>query len=337
MIELPATLFDGKSSKAHEAKVQIYADFILVLFQGQQQFSRNQFRMMTPMKNCPLIIELEGGARLEFAAKDYDIYQVKELFKKKSDFLYWIENHKLVLSVSPVGIIAGVYLAIQIGISNFIMWLATKVPQGWANSADVYVLEQLDEFSFSHSTLPQDRQTKLREILKKHFGEDIQVKFRKIKFPNAFALPGHTIVIGDELVKLMERDEYVVAVAFHENAHLKNRHVLAQMISSAVLPAFAFLVVGDMVGLTESTLSLASVLVNSRYSRDFETQADREAAEQLEYAGLSRACFYEALQRFELVESSSAEKIPKFLNYLSTHPQLEERLKPIGGRPCLAQ
>lgn len=334
MIELPAILFDGQTSKAHRVRVQIFPDSIVILYRGELHFSRSQFRALTPMRNCPLIIELEGGARLEIDSKDDDKNQIQALLCGNSRLLYWLETHKVGVATSIIGLIISVWLMIQFGIPQCSLWLANKVPQAWADSADSLFLHQLDKISLAPSTLSSDRQQKLRDFLQTHLGARVQVEFRTMNFPNAFALPGQTIVIGDELIKIMDKDELILAVAFHEQSHLKNRHVLARIISSGALPAFAFLMIGDMVGMTESTFSLGILLISNRYSRDFEREADHDALIALKHAGLAQSCFKEALQNIQSATPLEPAKVPAFFNYLSTHPHIDERISNIDEPPC---
>src|SRR4030095_10063794 len=113
--------------------------------------------------------------------------------------------------------------------------------------------------------------------------------------PNAFALPGGTIILTDDLVKRVGADEAVlIGVLGHELGHLRHRHGMRMLIEVGALGAIASVLVGDF-----STL-LASMPVwlgQAAYSRDAEREADAEAVRVLRASGASPAVmvgFFEA-------------------------------------------
>ncbi|MDB5964700.1 MAG: Zn-dependent protease [Polaromonas sp.] len=154
-------------------------------------------------------------------------------------------------------------------------------------------LRAIDARLMQPSRLPAPRQEKLRTAFQEAVGNlpagtvpVWNLVFRKSRIgPNAFALPGGTLVMTDELVDLVDGDEEVlVAVLAHELGHIRHRDGLRMLVQTAALGALASMVVGDF-----STL-LAGVPVllgQASYSRQAEHAADVEAVRILRAARIS--------------------------------------------------
>lgn len=105
--------------------------------------------------------------------------------------------------------------------------------------------------------------------------------------PNAFALPGGTIVMTDELVRLVEGDEAViVGVLAHEYGHVRGRHGMRQLVQASLLGAATSLAFGDFSGLLAAAPALLGTL---GYSRELEREADGESIRILQAAGRNPA------------------------------------------------
>ncbi|HMK44647.1 MAG TPA: M48 family metallopeptidase [Dissulfurispiraceae bacterium] len=182
------------------------------------------------------------------------------------------------------------------------------------------------------SQLPENRQEKLRKhfaslALPPHDGVTTRVEFRSggMLGPNAFALPDGTIIFFDELVKLAENDDELVAVFAHEAGHAAHRHGLRQIIQQSVVALVLAAYIGDV-----STLggAVSGWLLEAKYSRDFERDADRYAAQALKMNNLSPLLLGEFLMKLEQAHlRQKGGTGGNITNYLSTHPPTEERMK----------
>jgi Zn-dependent protease with chaperone function len=121
--------------------------------------------------------------------------------------------------------------------------------------------------------------------------------FRKSRLgPNAFALPGGTMVLTDELVELVKGDTAVITgVLAHELGHVRQRHGMRMLIQASAIGVLASVVVGDF----NSLLAAVPVLIGqASYSRDAEREADAESVRVMKAAGISPAAmlrFFEAV------------------------------------------
>lgn len=154
-------------------------------------------------------------------------------------------------------------------------------------------LATVDRFMLQPSQLAPARQSDLRAAFARVVAAQPpgtvppwQLVFRASRIgPNAFALPGGTIVLTDELVTLFADDEAVLmGVLAHELGHVRHRHGLRLLVQGTVLAAVAAVVFGDF----SSLLASAPVaLGNAGYSRAAEREADRVSAQMLAAAGIS--------------------------------------------------
>ncbi|MCF6436646.1 M48 family metallopeptidase [Pseudoalteromonas sp. MMG022] len=142
---------------------------------------------------------------------------------------------------------------------------------------------------------------------------------------NAFALPHGQIVVTDELVaKLAKHPEALRAVLLHEIGHVEHQHsmrIAAQSVASTIALAVVF---GDLQGVAELALGVGSVIMQQQFSQDMESQADDYALHNLEAHGYKAADFATALK---LMSSDRSTEQDAWSKYLSTHPQVGERIE----------
>ena len=82
----------------------------------------------------------------------------------------------------------------------------------------------------------------------------------------------------------------------------------------------------------EWTLALPATVLQSQYSREFESEADVYAFERMAILGLDPVHFGNALHRFTTdalqdspLSAKDSQRAETFLKYLSSHPPSEER------------
>ncbi|WP_445680164.1 M48 family metallopeptidase [Radicibacter daui] len=134
---------------------------------------------------------------------------------------------------------------------------------------------------------------------------------------NAFALPGGHIVLTTGLIAALGSAPELVAVLAHEVTHVEKRHGLTSMIQASGDGALLSAVFGN-------AGSFAAQLGALNYSRQHEREADAGALERLERAGYDPGALNPALAH---LAAASRMSLPPGLAFLSTHPDLEERLQ----------
>ncbi|CAM5786781.1 M48 family metallopeptidase [Rhizobacter fulvus] len=143
--------------------------------------------------------------------------------------------------------------------------------------------------------------------------------------PNAFALPGGTIVVTDEMLALLEgRDDVLIGVLGHEFGHVQRRHGMRLLVQATLIGTATGIAIGDF----SSVLAAAPALLGqSGYSRDFERDADRDAIALLRAAGVSPAVMVELFERLAAQRGAARGRQGVDLGIaLASHPADAERI-----------
>ena len=157
--------------------------------------------------------------------------------------------------------------------------------------------------------------------------------------PNAFALPGGTMVMTDELVQLFDADPTVLSgVLAHELGHVQHRHGMRMVVQASLIGLLSSVVLGDF----SSILAAAPVVLGqASYSRAAEREADAHCAAFLKTAGVSPAVMVGLFEKLSAAGSRSArdsndakdraaktDDPPSWLGIaIASHPDDRERIE----------
>ncbi len=142
---------------------------------------------------------------------------------------------------------------------------------------------------------------------------------------NAFALPGGTVLVTDELIAAMRSDEEVLAVVAHELGHVREQHGLRSLISSSVaLQVIATALAHDQLSRKVSEVFVGNA-IRAGYSRDAERQADEFAVALMVKAGYPKDSFAQALESLATYQQRYGRGSES--SYTSSHPATAERIE----------
>ena len=151
------------------------------------------------------------------------------------------------------------------------------------------------------------------------------------KIANAFALPGGRIYITTTLIREMGSSEELAAVLGHEIGHVAALHhgrMLTRQLGAAVLVALAAEAGGADNGESAGRATqIAAAMLNLKYGRDEEYQADTLGIRYLSRAGYNPWAMVTMLEKLDSLNKSE----PGFLgDLLSTHPLTSRRIQEAG-------
>jgi Zn-dependent protease with chaperone function len=150
-------------------------------------------------------------------------------------------------------------------------------------------------------------------------GMTVDVHYRELEVPNAFATLGGQIVVTSGLYRRMPSENALAMVLAHEIAHVRARDPISALGGSASIALLFALLSGEVDGL----LPHLSRVVLSGYSRRAEARADAAAvaaiAAHYGHAGGAAAVF-EVLAEYR---DSASAALPSLL---STHPADSDRI-----------
>ncbi len=145
---------------------------------------------------------------------------------------------------------------------------------------------------------------------------------------NAFAVPGGHVVIHSGLLLAADKPEEVAGVLAHEIAHVTQRHSFRNMVSSLGMSQLIRAFFGDSSGMLAVLANSSELLMNRKFSRDFERDADDKGWEYLMRANIQPDGMIEFFRKLKVQE----EKIMPngasgALSLISTHPATHERME----------
>jgi Zn-dependent protease with chaperone function len=147
-----------------------------------------------------------------------------------------------------------------------------------------------------------------------------RVEILDLPIVNALTFPGGSIVVTSALVEQAQDPDELAGVLAHELEHVARRHIMTQIVRSAILTAGWHLTAGDFAGLMAIDPSTTMEIASRSFSRDAEREADQGALERLHGAAISS----NGLSRFFARIERQTDSVPE---WLSTHPASAVRSK----------
>ena len=148
---------------------------------------------------------------------------------------------------------------------------------------------------------------------------DLDIRVVRSDVPNAFALPGGQVFFFSSLLEQAQTPDEFAGVLAHEVGHVAYRHGMEQLISTAGTGALIGFILGDMTGISVAA-GLGATIIDARFSRDAERQADAFAAQVAQRMDFNPAGLADLVNRVGVdVEFARA------LALLSTHPLTDDR------------
>jgi len=330
VITFTGTYFDGKSSKAHEVTVTLLGEVLSV--RGQTVHESVELALCSlesALGSTRRTLYTPDGGRLD--TDDRQAFAALERLrggKRGFRFIHWLESHWKA-AAAAVAVTVGLVLCFSIwGIPYLARVAAFSMPEKANQAFGEGVLQSVDRHFFRPTELAAPRQMRIRSLVREFVHgsgapEPRAFEFRKSPFgPNAFALPGDTVVLTDELISFVQSDGELLGVVAHELAHLEERHAVRTVLQSAGVFVLVSVIVGDVASITSAAGALPALLLKSSYSRGFEQEADDKASQWMVDTGHGVEPMIAFLTRVE--EKDLGGSGPEFL---STHPAPKNRIE----------
>jgi beta-barrel assembly-enhancing protease len=145
--------------------------------------------------------------------------------------------------------------------------------------------------------------------------------------PNAFALPGGKVYVTAGLMKMMTNERQLASVLGHETGHIAAKHSVAgiqRQMGAQVLVEIAGYAMGSQGADAGQVAQLATNMVNLKYSRDDEYEADQLGIRYMSRAGYNPWGMVELLTALNGLDQSN----PGWLAEMSqTHPLTPKRIQ----------
>ena len=293
---LAASYFDGTHSRAHAVTLQLDGGQLHITGEGiQRVVALGDVQWPERTRHGMRVAHFKGGGAVQSAdAAAWDAWSRSQ--GRHDSLVVRMQQSWRWVAASLVALVVMGVVVQQWGLPVASRALVAATPLSVDKSLGEATLAVIDDRLMRPSKLPVEEQARLRAALAQALGAmpagsvpAWQLVFRKSRIgPNAFALPGGTLVMTDELVELVGRDEQVItAVLAHEMGHVRHRHGVRMLVQATVLSGLA------------------------SYSREAEREADAEAVRLLKAAGISpmvMVTLFEKLDKNRKLRQPEADK-----------------------------
>lgn len=216
---------------------------------------------------------------------------------------------------------------------------ARRIPAEWESKLGNTVMAQ---YRIGHDLLNEKEAEALLRPLVSPLANAVSEKKYPLHFYivndpaiNAFALPGGYMVINSGLILRAQRAEELQGVLGHEVSHVTEQHGLRAVIRSTGVYLVAQTLLGDASGLLAVLANAGPLLLNQKYSRDFERDADAKGYELLKRANINprgMADFFQTVlaeqkkQMEKIKDDKARQAMEAAQGFIGSHPETAERI-----------
>jgi Zn-dependent protease with chaperone function len=333
MSVLKADYFDGKSSRKRPVSVMVSGGRLKIIGRDvDEEFDARGVRRSLRIADTPRWLYLPGGGAC--VTLDNDAVDRMTRDRHYERILHLWESRPAYAVAAIALVVATLWLLVDRVLPVAVRAIAERIPVEAEAALGREALQGMEQYFLKPTTLPEKRRKTLTARFAKLAHAAGGAPAHRLEFraspvigPNAFALPSGIIVMTDELVKASRNDQEVLAVLAHELGHVRHRHTMRRLLESSATALIIAGITGDIASTTSLAAAAPTLLLQTKYSRDNEREADAYAVELMRKAGLEPRYFGAILARLER-DTPRRGGLPSFL---ASHPPTEERAKLSGG------
>ena len=335
MSSTTASFYDGTRSQKSSVTVSYSQDYFIHIKNDDEsrRYLLQKIEISPRLGNLPHILTFPDGASCEVPDHKFMDMLIADQYQPNrfNEWIHWLESKFHIALFAAIITVAFVWLSITTGLPWLSKQAANAMPISVNSQIGIETLALMDKKVFEPSVLDlatqqrlTDKFSQLTDQMEPTIKQHLQLKFRNSPMvgANAFALPSGDIIITDQLIELAENDDEILGVLAHEIGHINARHSLRQVIQTTGLTMIFGLALGDVTSITSFTALLPAILVELKYSREFELEADDYAVQQLQQRGITSQHYAKLLERLTQPKAHVLHN-----SFLSTHPLTEDRVE----------
>ena len=323
---------DGKTSRAYAARLDFTeAGFIRIIADNLDlRYAIKDIRVTEPVGKLKPKIYFPDGSSCELSSLS-NIRTYLPAPHWLPAFIHRCES-KFIYATGVAVLSVGVFFVMMFFVvPKMAQHIAYQIPPSLEQSMGEQLLGTLDKIVFQESRLSLGRQAQLSSSFLEFIGgidstTDYRILFRSSPKmgANAIALPSGIIVFTDEIVGLAKSDEALIGVLAHEVGHIEQRHSIRHVLQDSVVALLLVTITGDISSISSIGAALPTLMVQLKFSRKFESEADDFALQHLRENKISTEPLLELLKS---LDEEYDEETTRFNNYFSSHPATIERIK----------
>ncbi len=341
-MQSPGGYYDGRVSTRRPVVVSLGAGTLDVRGDGVgMSVALSSVRVTAGVGNIRRFLRLPGGGLCDVDdAAFLDAVLAGQGKAPGPSLIHRWEKGLAYVALALIATVAIVAAFVRYGVPVLATRVAFAIPVDVETRMGKDALALLDRFAFAPTGLPRSRQDELRNVfldVARHAGIEgrSRLEFRQWTGAgaNALALPGGIVVMTDGMVALARNDDELAAVLAHEAAHVRARHNMRHLLQNSMTVLVVSAVTGDIASISNLASTVPTLLIDAKYSRDFEREADAAVAAYLKDRNIAPQRYAEILGRLqeELDRKMPGGEAPA-KTYLSTHPPTAERIRPFRGK-----
>jgi Putative Zn-dependent protease, contains TPR repeats len=334
-MSIAARFHDGLTAQVHTVGLDHEAGTLVIRAGDGSEIARwpTAELFAVPSRKNELRLGANGlptGARVIVSGRE-DVGRVLATLPVLTEKRRQQTGREIRLAVTATVALAAVIVAYLYGVPLLASRLVTLVPPAWEQSLGETVARQM-EASLGESNgwqVCDSNPDSLANRAIARFGAaamegsgspfTLDITVVKSDIPNAFALPGGQVFFFSALLEQADTQDEFAGVLAHEVGHVAHRHGMEQLISTAGTGALIGFILGDMTGISVAA-GLGATIIDARFSRDAERQADAFAAHVAERMDFNPAGLADLINRV-----GADDEFARALALLSTHPLTEDR------------
>ncbi|MBE0598828.1 MAG: M48 family metallopeptidase [Desulfuromonadales bacterium] len=344
-MRLEGDFYDGHSSDRHRVSITRDGARLHIVGEGVvRSYDRGACRTTSPLGRMHRSLQLPDGAICELAADaPVEALLLPRQRGRLARMLHRWEGSLPLVAAAGIVTVLLVWGFIQFGIPLLARQVAFALPPSVEQTMGDEALGILDRMLLAPSALPAERQAAVRQLFQgvqqewpEAAGYRLELRRSDRLGANALALPAGIVVVTDAFVELAQHDAEIVAVLAHEISHVARRHALRQLLQNSSAGLLVASLTGDISSVTALAATLPATLVDARYSRQFETEADDDAVAYLRRQGIAVSHFADILDRLQsshLPQEQGGGERQSFGDLFSTHPETQKRIARILAAP----
>jgi Zn-dependent protease with chaperone function len=308
---LSGRLYDGVTAHPHDVGVEI-GDGALVLTQGAEWSDSIERGILKRLDGGKGWLRLGRSDRpgWRLIMTDEAEPALTALLGREELYGRWIDRIGLVPALIVGGLVTASVVAIGYVAPH---WIAPHVPMTWERNVGGAIVGDFGNMRCRDAKGQQALERLVERVSPGATKGPNAIKVAALDVPmfNAAALPGGYIVVFKPAITETDSDA-LAGVLAHEVAHVHRRHVTEALIRELGIGALIRSFAGNVGANAEQIVSLS-------YTRENEAQADSDAIQMLENAGISPKPTAELFARL-------SKEMPQYsAEFLQSHPLSSKR------------
>lgn len=331
-----AIWYDGLTSRRREITLALVGDTLRVSGEGiDLGYPLAEVRIDPGLGKMRRLLRFPDGATAE--SSDDGFVDGLQRRQGKGGFFREVRRWELNLKKALTAVMVTILVCfgiVRYGLPFLAARAAFALPASTEKLLGQETLQLLDKVVLKPTKLPPERRQALARLFAavaaghpERAGWRLELRSSPAVGANAFALPSGIVIVTDEMVELAQSEDEIAGVMAHELGHVTRRHALRHLLQNSATALLVATLTGDVTSISSFAATMPTALIDAKFSRDFEREADDAAIAYLKGKRVPVKVYAEVLARLDASHWKEREKGKRFGDFLDSHPETLERVQ----------